>query len=330
MPTANVYSRNRRFYSTLVSTYGTAVAPTNSNAMRAVEVKLNPTQTRMLRPDVQPSLDSPVPSLGRKSCPGTMRASLAGSGTRGTPPDIHPYLYSLFGKYTNVAATSDTYETDDVAKYLDVYTYVTDGGGESCLSSIVQQAVFEFGQDYSVVEFQFEGKSYLSSWSFAGTDTEGKCGHASYPTEPASPALNGAAVPGYKGSVTIDSTAYTNGRTGKITCGYAKPLPKDGWGTDYPLDAGLEIRKIDVEWTQYDTDLAALTTLKGKAHSGTQVDAVWVLGSTSGNIWTFTLNDIFLNPPTFDDSQSRRIVQFSGTCYATSGTAKDSFKLAIT
>jgi len=326
----NVYSRNRRFYASQVSAYGTAVSPTNSNALRAVEMNFAPEQTRTLRPDVQPSLDSPVPSLGRKSCTGTVRASLAGSGTRGTPPDIHQFLRSLFGKYTNSAGASDTYETDDVALYCDIWSWATNGGGESCLSSVVQQATFEFGQDYSVAEFQFEGKSYLSSWSFTGTDTEGKCGLAAYPTEPAAPVLNGNAVPGYKGSVTIGGQAYTTGRTGRITARIPKPLPKDGWGTDYPLEAGLDPREVDVEWSQYDDDLAALTTLKSNAMAGTQVDASWVLGSVAGNIWTFTLNDILLNPPTFDNSGSRRIVNFSGRCYATSGTAKDCFKLVVT
>ena len=328
-----IYSKNRRAYVTPVSTFGTAVAPTNSNAFRHIDLKFTPTQSESQRPDLNPTLDVALGVLGRKSCAFEGSCSLAAASGAGVAPDVGPILKALFGKETIVAATSVTYETDDPMLYVDLWQYVTPSTGdqEALASCTVQQGSIEFGGDYCIFKFSGEGKAYITSAAFSSLDTEGKAGLASFPTEPATPVVNGAAISGYRGTITLDGNAYTIARSGTLAMNFQKPLQHDGWGTDYPAAAAAEQRFGMLDISLYDDDSTNLNTLKGKAVTGTTVDAIFVLGAVAGGIYTVTLKNILLSKPQYDNSGTKRVVSFNQCrTHPTSGTSKDQVKIAIT
>jgi len=333
----SVYSRNRRLYVTNVSAFGTAVSPTNSDATRYIDNTAQPVQQESVRPDLNPSLDIAQGVLGRKNCPFSGSASLAAASGAGVAPDLGKIFKAAFGLETIVASTSVTYAFDDAMDYIDLWQYVTtsDGGTtgthEAMLSAVISQLEFSFGGNYADVKWSGECKSYATSVGLSGMDTEGKCGLASWPTEPASPVVNGAAISGYKGTITLDGNAYTIGRSGKITFKCGPSLQKDGWGSDYPQAGAKDPRDVMVDISLYDDDSSNLNSLKAKADVGTRVDLSFVLGQTAGGIYTFTLKNVMLAKPQYDNSQTKRIVNFNGcTARSTSGTSKDAFKLAIT
>jgi hypothetical protein len=50
----------------------------------------------------------------------------------------------------------------------------------------------------------------------------------------------------------------------------------------------------------------------------------------AGNIWTFTLNNVRLAAPKYDDGQRKFAVNFTGKAHATSATSKNPIGLVIT
>lgn len=330
------YSRTRSLYITDVSAFGTAVAPANGDACRLSTFEVSPEQPINIRPDVNPSLSRTAGTPGRKSHNWRCAMSLAGSGTAGTPPDAHLLWRALFGKYTNTPGTSDAYECDDVQKFVDLYHYVKGSPSvgnvsqEAALSAVVSQAVVEFGGDFATVEFSGESKVNLTTEAFSGSDTDSKCGLASFPTEPGSPTTSGDACPGYKGTVTIDGNPYTTTKTGRLTIASPKPLIHDNWGSDLPAEGAPDIRDVTFDFTVYDDD-GNILTVKAKAWANTAIDVSFGLGTAAGNIHTFLLKNVLMGKPKYDYSQTRRAVTFTGCrAHATSGTSKDEAKYTVT
>lgn len=329
----SIFSRNRRAYVTPVVTYGTAVAPVNANCFRHVDLTFSPQQQESVRPDLNPSLDIALGTLGHKTCTFQGSCSLAAGSGAGTAPDVGLIFKSWLGKVDVVNSTSVTYSCDDVTNYIDLWQYVTPSTGEheAGLSSHVKTVTINFGGDYAMVEYSGVSKVYLTSGSYATADTEGKCGLGAYPTEPASPVVNGAAVSGYRGTITLDGNAYTTARSGKLTGDNGFELDNQVWGSDYGGSGAPGQRKFSLDFSLKDDDSTNLNALKAKAIAGTAVDCSFVLGATAGGIFTFTLKNILLSKPVYDNSQNQRIVNFSNClCHASTGTSKDAFKIAIT
>lgn len=329
----SIYTRNRRLYVVPVTTYGTAVAPSNGNATRYIDITFQPAQAESTRPDLNPSLDATVGLLGRKTTSYSGSASLAGSAAAGTAPDLGPIFKSCLGAVAVVSSTSVTYSEDDPMSYVDLYQYVSPSTGnhEALLSAFVKTLEIEFGGDYAIVRFAGEGKSYASSSGLTALDTEGKSGLSAFPTEPASPVVNGAAVSGYRGTITLDGNVYTIARSGKCTVDNQAELQKDGWGSDYPQDGAKDVRRVTQDISLYDDDSSNLNALKGKADSGTPVTMAYVLGQTAGGIFTITERNVIMAKPSYDNSGKKRVVNFNGcVAHATTGTSKDAITIAIT
>lgn len=329
----SIYTRNRRAYVTPVTTFGTAVAPGNGNAFRYIDLTCTPTQQESIRPDIQPSFDITIGTLGRRSTTYSGSCSLAAASGAGAAPDIGPIIKAALGKQTLVGGTSATYECDDTLLYVDLWQYVSPGTGdhEAACSSVVKTLEFEFGGDYALVRFSGEAGRYMTSQSFSSLDSTGKAGLVAFPTEPAAPVVNGAAISGYRGTITIDGNVYTIARTGKVTMDNGAELQKDGWGTDYPAAGAQSQRQVTFDISLYDDDSAALNSLKAKAVTGTSVDASFVLGAVAGGIYTFTLKNLLMSKPVYDNSGVKRVCTFNANkAHATSGTSKDALTIAIT
>jgi hypothetical protein len=85
---AGINSQNQIGHVALESTFGTAVAPSNSDAFKSISLVADPTQEERQRQDKNPSLSQTVGIGGNRSGTWSMRANLPGSSAAGTAPDI--------------------------------------------------------------------------------------------------------------------------------------------------------------------------------------------------------------------------------------------------
>lgn len=337
---ASILTRNRTAYVTKETTVGTIVSPANSNAFRFVDLQLNPAQPVAVRPDVNPSLSRPLGTPMRKSASWQMSCSLAGSGTAGTAPDIGPFLECGIGAVTVNAGTSVVYAPADVANCLDIWAYAKNVSGTQpagltqrvALASAVSQIKFNIGQDFATADFSGESWWVLDTDQFSTADATAKGGLASFPTEPASPTLNGSAVQGFVGTITLDGQAYTGIiRSAVITYGMIREFPKDVFNNFYPSAPIPGFRDVTVDLNLYDDDGSTLSALKAKIFNNTAFNASFVVGTTAGNIWTFALNNLQIPAkPTYDNSQTKRALSITAQAHQSTSTAKDEFSLTLT
>lgn len=315
------------------STYGTIPTFSNSNAFRFINLIANPTYANIERPDKTGTYSRTAPIPDNKGASWSMSCSLAGNGAAGTAPDIGPFLEALLGKVTVSAGVSVVYDPDDLNPGLSIMLRDKPTSVDQLIAfgSIVQQARFSLGSAIPTVEFSGIARWALSKDLFASTDTPGKGGQVSFPSEPASPVTNGVPPRGRTGTITLDGNAYTTFRSAQITVASGRVLSDPDWGSVYPGDPQSGFRTVSADIELYDDDSANLAALKGKALSKTAVDLTFTIGTTAGNIWTFLLKNVILPMPQYGWGDTRRTVSFSGLqAAATSATSKDEMKITLT
>ena len=334
-----VLTRNRTAYVTKEAAVGTFVAPANANAFRFVDMKLTAAQPVEVRPDVNPSLSRPLGTAMRKSASWTMSCSLAGSGVAGTAPDIGPFLETGIGAAVPTTGVV-TYNPADVAATLDLWGYAKDSAGnqpagltqQAALAASVSQIKFNLGQNFATADFSGEAWWVLDTDQFATADATAKGSLVSFPTEPSAPVLNGAAVQGFVGSITVDSVTYTGIiRSANVTYSMVREYPKDVFGIFYPGAPIPGYRDVTVDFNLYDDDGSSLSALKTKIFANTTFNAVIAIGLTAGNIWTFNLNNLQVpTKPAYDNSATKRALSFTAQAHQSTATAKDEFSLVLT
>ena len=333
-----VSSRKRRFFAVLETTFGTAVAPGNTNCILMEALDIKPAQPEIPRPDLTGDDGELVGMAGRRSCPwGPGKMSAALSGSAGTKPDGDPLLAAAFGAAGVVSAgVSVSYGLGSALNTVSLYEYVTapsTGTQRMAISAIVDSWKITIGGE--VPEWEFGGEAYwgpdTAQFTDSGMDTLAKGGLSAFPTIPASPTTNGTPPPGFKATVTLDSNAYSNARMVTITFKGNRELPKDCIG-GYPGAPASGLYSILADIDIYDDDSSQLTSLKMKALEKTIVSQlVFVVGTIAGNIATYTLKNIMMGTPEYDTSQKRRVVKFNN-CRAHDSAvgSADAFALVCT
>lgn len=327
-----LYIQEETAYATIPNTAGTATVG-NSNACRLIKLSTNQQQALIDRPDKLPTLDFTIGIGGRKSAQWNTSMSLAGNGAPGAKPDCDLLLKALFGKAAVVVAgTSVTYGCDDTSPTLALWNFRKPStAAQACaFGSIVNQGVFRLGQDVATAEFSGESYWVIDSNQFPTAATAAKGGLTAFPSEPSAPVTNGNMVVGFTGAVTLDGNSYSNLRSATITFNAGRELPKDVFNNFYPDSPAQDRRDIRVEFSMYDDDSVNLGSLKNKAINNTGVTLVFQMGTIAGNIWTFTLNNVILAAPQYDDGQRKFALNFTGKAHATSATSKDPISLVIT
>jgi hypothetical protein len=315
------------------STYGTGFTFTNANAFRFIKLEGEPTYGSEPRPDKTGSY-SPLQDIkDNKGATWSTSASLAGSGAAGTPPDIGPFLEVALGKQTIVAATSVTYDPDDTDPSLSIMIRDKPSSVSQLIvvGAIVQSMKLSLGPAIPIISFSGIGKWAIDSLLFSGNDTEGKAGYATFPTEPASPVVNGVPPRGRTGLITLDGNAVTNFRTLDFTLNTNKSLSDPVHNSAYPGPPMSDRRMPTFDLVLYDDDTAATTNLKTKALSGTPVNLSFQVGLTPGNIATLNVKNVLLPMPKYGWDDAKRTVKFNG-CEpkASSASAKDEIQLVLT
>lgn len=332
-------SRNQTCYVLPETTWGTAVAPTNSSRNLMVSLQITPVANEIARPDKTGSLGEIAGIPGRRSCQWSTQFSAAGSGAAGTPPDGGHLIEMVLGKLgVVVAATSVTYGQDDLSPSCTIYNYSTPSTvtQQAAIGAIGNSIKFSIGSDVPLIDVSGEALwGYDTEQAADGTtDATAKGGLGSFPAEPSTPTTNGAPPQGFFGVITLDGNAYQAMLTADITVAVARELPKDAFNNAYPAGPAAGLRTVGVNCTIYDDDTANLIALKKKMLSGVNPKPApqlsFQLGTVAGNIWTHTLKNVTINPYTLDWSRTRRSLTFQGKAHDTTIGAKDSYKVVLT
>lgn len=338
-----IFSRQRRVYvvpdidgSSNPTTAVAAGAPVNANYICVIDDTINPGSNELLRnPCVTGSLSQLAGVRGRGSASWSLTVPVQGSGAAGTKPDCDPLLQALFGaKATVVGATSVSYAIADVLGSMTIYEFdqPSTASHVGVFGAIIGS--FSIASTTGLASMTFSGPAIwgIDSNDFSGLNSDEKGQLSSFPTEPTTPVSNGTIVPGFLGSITIDSVGSfsliswnQSFQTGaSIEYVYGKYVP-----TLFSQDRrtlGWDCRIRDE-----DSTTASLQTLKTKIRAKTAFNATIVMGATAGNIWTWTVKGLQFGGYSYDHSGNRReLIISGGVASATSATAKDEFALTLT
>ena len=338
---SDVFARKQRCYPQLQSTFdvipnsgGTATVG-NSDCCLITDLKTEPKQAEIQRPDKTGSVDRIIAQAGRRIASLTASMSAAGNGTAGTPPDCKNFLQAIFGSAGVVASsTSVTWSLADTLYYLAVWNFMTGVANATqmvAFNTLIQKMEATFGGDVPLLTFSGEAGWVYDNDQAAdsGTSSSAKGGLSAFPAEPSAPVVNGTHPPGFKVTATIDSNAYTNILSGKVALDVMRELLKIG-NTEFAGAGALGDRTVSLDWSMADNDSANLRSLKQKAISRTPVNAVFTVGTIAGNRWVHTLSNIIVPKPTYGESGTRRTVSFSGAiAYPSAIGLADQYTLAI-
>lgn len=333
---AGINSQNQLGYAAIESSFGTAAAPTNSNAFKVISLVTDPQQELRQRPDKNSSLSQTIGIGGNKNGNWSARMSLAGSSALGTAPDNGPLLQAAFGKApTVVASTSVTYNLDDLSPSVTLWNFWKPSNATQYVSigSVVNQMSIDCTSPDPIIEFSGSSLWVLDTDQFANADTTAKGGLSSFTAEPSTPATNGNMVTLTGGSATLDSNSLSEIRTFRLNAAFNRDIPQDViFNGYYGAAPGQDRRDITFDLSVYDkAGDSNFSALKDKAVRKIAVPVVLVLGNVATHIVTITLNNVLLGTPTSDDGQRRKAVTFTGCrAHATSGTSKDELTIKWT
>ena len=203
-----------RLYIVPETTYGQMIAPANSNRASAGVFSFTANQGKIISTDRTGRTSEP------KGKPGIRTASWQGDFELRTPaaaggkPDADPFFVAAFGiPAVVVAATSATYirlpATTDDPKSFTIYEYIdpSDAMHQALPGSVINKAVFKFpiGANANV---SVTGESIWvdDAYSHDTADATARGGLAvgAFPTEPATPVVNGNPIDALTGTFTIN------------------------------------------------------------------------------------------------------------------------------
>jgi hypothetical protein len=311
--------------------------------------EFNYTEPRVNSPDKQDdeglaTLDSTV--AGKRSASYTLPLALRGGGAAGTPPDCHPALLAMFGKYTNTPNTSDLYELQ-VGTYplsFVLWRWIQEITGEDVVMQemifgcLVNQAKFAFGQDFATLDLSGPALWGLSNDQYSTADVTAlgdlTTNPWTTPGEPASQTYVGSLVRGFMGSATINGKPYTNLlKSGGIDCNFNRTYDPGIFGQGYHLLPSEDKYEINPFFTIIEDDTTAVgqAALRAAWLARTPVDITFTIGTVAGAIWTWALKNVKSSDlkPTRDDSGRRYQQTFRGKAHSTNATTRDELKLTV-
>jgi hypothetical protein len=342
MPNNYSISRQERVYLQMETAFGTipnaagVASVGNNNCSRFIKADLGTKVALYPRPDKTGTRSQVVGLLGRQQATWSLSQSLAGNGAAGVVPDCDPVLQCLFGQAaTIVGATSCTYNLADpnTIPSFDLWSFRTPAtlAQRVTLGAVVGEATFQLGQDVATWSATGTGIWTLDSDNFGTEGLTQKGGLTSFPTEPAAPVTNGNATVGFVGQATYDGNVIAEIQTASIRVQTGGAVANDTFGSYFPILAEGGLRTVSLTFTIYDNDGAGIKDIKAKALTQAPITVILQVGVIAGNIWTFTLNNVQVQPPAYDDSRNRFMCSFpESMAHASSIAVRDEMKLVIT
>ena len=193
----------------------------------------------------------------------------------------------------------------------------------------VGSATFTFGNP--TFEVQFEGQSswVLDSKRFAGIpggDIE-RGGLTSYPSEPGAPVTNGGIIAGQNSRLAIDGVFIDSPQSATVTVQTGHRLREGEWETTFPDASEGTTRRVEVNITLSDSDLAALTAAKASALTLSPVDVVLRVGQDIGSTFLVLLKNVQFEPAQRAAGEFSTSLTLTGVAHGSSLTATDEITL---
>ena len=328
------------FFAAMETTFGTAVAPTNSNACRVSSGnKFTPVIATLTRPEKTNTRAQTVGSRGRVAANWEVHTTLCGNGAPGVAPDNDPLNQLAFGHAPTIAAsTSVTYNLYDTILSASLWDYRNPSTVEQrgVVSAVATRTVYEFGGDYGLMTSTGEAISVIDNNYFSSIPSNSsgeKGGLSAFPTVPASPVTNGTPAIGFTGSFTdaTDSTVIAEVLSGSITINTGNAVKRNQFGTYTGTSTYGTRRQVTLSFITDDSDSTGLYLLKKYSKLKTPVNVTLVVGTIAGNIHTFTMKNLLLNPPDITDPDPTYQANFGESpAFASSLTSYDDLVYSIT
>jgi hypothetical protein len=342
MPTPSfVYARNERLYAILESTYG--VTPNasgtsslgGSNHFAHISCTLDPVVDKLQSTWKTGSRGRTLARKGRVRGTFNLSIPLMGSGVAGTPPDADPLFQAAFGATVVTANTSVLYKLNDtvsksftLARFRQAnFTPVQ----QLAVSCLVRRVTWNLGQN--LADLQIEGVCMwvLDNEQFSTADSTAKAGLTTFPTEPATPTINGVQSQGFLGNLSIDGNVMDMIQTMTVTAEFGWDHVINTFGSLYPTGAIGRDRMITASVRYFDNSEAALQNLRAKALSLAPMQVIAQIGNTAGNTHTLTLKNGQFGYPGLSESDDRFAGAVNDISFAESTPgAADEIQYAIT
>lgn len=334
MPVTTHSIENERIYLVPEATLFTAVPPANSNACRLTRGSFTPQFPTMIRRDKTGSFSIYGEQLGRIGGTWSLEMDVAGNGSAGTAPDCGPLLNAAFGALpTIVTSTSVTYNNSDASYMIDIWDFSPSGYAQfAALGCVVSDLELSWGDNFATLRASGDCVIIMDNTYFTSVPVAAwKLGLTSYPTEPTTPVTNGNAVVGFDGIATLDGNVISEITTGSFRYTTGRRMIRDTFGSYIATGIEQAKRNVTMQFMMNDAIDANLIDLITKSKLKTAVTLAMQMGTTAGNIWSPTLNNVMLNPPTRQDGQLRFMWSFPQSMgQETSLTSKDECVLALT
>lgn len=259
------------------------------------------------------------------------------SGTAGTPPDMDPFLEAIVGAAgTDSGGVSVSYALADAVPGLTLWSFRKVGGSASdvaqrCLwGAMLDDFEITTSEGELVLRVGGTASFCVPSIGFSSFSTDQKGGLSAFPSEPASPTYAGNIIPGFLGSLTINSVATFLIESFSVRGRLNRSL-RYAFGKRIPTVPIAGRREITCSFRIFEENLAAVNTLRDLQRSKTPVDVTAVFGETAGYIATFALNGVAMSAETLDDSGTEYILSFADNpASMTNATTSDELLITLT
>lgn len=303
--------RLQRGYMAVQSDPLTLPTLTGSNYCLFTKLTLDPVINSIIRPDITGNRNQLAGVRGRMSGSWAWDLTMAGNGSAGVAPSCDALLQASFGVApTVVASTSVTYNLSDNLLSFALGRYRRSANGTALsdhigMGCIPTTTTFTMGQDLATISSSGECIFILDGDNWGNFSTGMRGGYSSFPVEPSSPTQTSIATIGFVGSLSMDSGSIVDLKSATIKINTGGAIVKNTFGTYIGSGVEGDVRTITISLSVDDSDAAALTDLKQKAFLYTPINITLAVGNTTGNTWTFQLNQVQLTNVKYNDSQRR-------------------------
>jgi len=204
------------------------------------------------------------------------------------------------------------YRLSDDIPSLSLFSFRKDSAGgtglqqRAAIGSVVSRAVFRLNEDIATVKLNGESVFVTDSKTFSGADATMQAGLSAFPTEPASPVVNGPILKGFHGRFTLNGSSVAKLNDTTIAIDTQNDLPKNYFGTDYPQAPEGDARNVSLAFNLDDDDTAPTQALFQASLDYTSLDGWFQIGQNAGSIVVIVMKGIQLALPKLDDTSSRR------------------------
>lgn len=266
---------------------------------------------------------------------------------------LSPTTFSVVGvtassSYTTVTATAAitgiVYNLSDANYSFDMWSFRNISGATTtnleqrvAVSCVTTELSVAFGAEFATLTARGDCLCILDDLYYSSASAAEQGGLSAFPAEPSAPVTNGYPSPGFigvaqfqTGSSPIVYSAIPEIMTGTITLQTGRKLIRDTFGSYTPTGIENAERLVTVAIDSNDTDSAVLAAMKLASKLKTAQGYFIQIGQVAGSIFQFSAANLYLNPPSIEDSNIRFRDRFAASpSFASTYTSKDELSLVV-